>query len=301
MQTLTLVFIALLATVLLGRRAIHHAYRAPRVTEHASPQHWNLPYRTLGIPTRNDKRLHAWFIPPPADLESGPAVALMHGWGGNAGQMLPFAALLHRAGFGVLLLDARNHGNSDSDGFSSMPRFAEDLEQGLDWLARQPRIDPQGLFLLGHSVGAAAALLVASRRHEPAGVISIAAFAHPAELMRRQMRAHHIPHLPVGWLVLRYIERTIQASYDAIAPCHTIQLITCPVLLDITVTPYHLLYLSSDCNDVMSRLPRIILPGVPHHVTQRGNRRQRVFWGDEDYGLYKDWLANSCRQNSVAV
>ena len=51
----------------------------------------------------------------------------------------------------------------------------------------------------------------------------------------------------------------------------------------------------------MSRLPRIIVPGVPHQVTQRGNRRQRVFLGDDDYNLYKDWLAKSCRQNSVEV
>ncbi len=51
----------------------------------------------------------------------------------------------------------------------------------------------------------------------------------------------------------------------------------------------------------MSRLPRIIVPGVAHHVTQRGNRRQRVFWVDDDFGLYKDWLAKSCRQNGVEV
>ncbi len=51
----------------------------------------------------------------------------------------------------------------------------------------------------------------------------------------------------------------------------------------------------------MSRLPRIIVPGVPHHVTQRGNRRQRVFIEDDDYALYKDWLARSCRSNGVEV
>jgi len=37
----------------------------------------------------------------------------------------------------------------------------------------------------------------------------------------------------------------------------------------------------------MARLPRIILPGVPHYVTQRGNRRQRVFMEDDDYALYR--------------
>ncbi len=51
----------------------------------------------------------------------------------------------------------------------------------------------------------------------------------------------------------------------------------------------------------MARLPRIIVPGAPHHVTQRGNRRQRVFMEDNDYALYKDWLAKSCRSNGVEV
>jgi putative transposase len=49
----------------------------------------------------------------------------------------------------------------------------------------------------------------------------------------------------------------------------------------------------------MSRLPRIIVPGVPHHVTQRGNRRQRVFMKDDDDALYSDWLAQACRSNGV--
>lgn len=41
----------------------------------------------------------------------------------------------------------------------------------------------------------------------------------------------------------------------------------------------------------MARLPRIVVPGIPHHLTQRGNRRQRIFHGDEDYALYRDLLA----------
>jgi len=51
----------------------------------------------------------------------------------------------------------------------------------------------------------------------------------------------------------------------------------------------------------MSKLLRIIVPGAPHHVMQRGNRRQRLFLEDEDYSLYKDLLAKSCRSNGVEV
>ena len=36
----------------------------------------------------------------------------------------------------------------------------------------------------------------------------------------------------------------------------------------------------------MARLPRVIVPGVPRHVTQRGNRRQPVFFQDADYREY---------------
>jgi len=220
----------LVATGMLLPLLIHWVYRAPRNVEYGTPADIGLPFRTVHIPTTNGKRLFGWLVPA-TGASQAPAVTMMHGWGGNAEHMLPFAALLQRAGYSVLLLDARNHGRSDRDGISSLPRFAEDLEHGLDWLAQQPGIDPARLVLLGHSVGAAAALLVAARRSDLAAVVSIAAFAHPVQLMRRQMRAHHIPYRPLGWLVLRYIEWAIGARFDAIAPCNTIRQVTCPVLL----------------------------------------------------------------------
>ena len=36
----------------------------------------------------------------------------------------------------------------------------------------------------------------------------------------------------------------------------------------------------------MSRTARLVVPGLPHHVIQRGNRRQKVFFSDEDKALY---------------
>jgi hypothetical protein len=35
----------------------------------------------------------------------------------------------------------------------------------------------------------------------------------------------------------------------------------------------------------VARLARIVIPDVPHHVTQRGNRRQPVLFGEEDYAI----------------
>lgn len=51
----------------------------------------------------------------------------------------------------------------------------------------------------------------------------------------------------------------------------------------------------------MARLPRIVIPGIPHHVTQRGNRRERTFFEDGDYALYLDLLADAGRRWGVAI
>ncbi len=51
----------------------------------------------------------------------------------------------------------------------------------------------------------------------------------------------------------------------------------------------------------MARLPRIVVPGVPHHVTQRGNRRQRVFFSDADYRLYLELLDEWRSLDNLAI
>jgi len=142
--------------------------------------------------------------------------------------MWPVVPPLHKAGFAVLLLDARCHGRSDDDSFTSMPRFAEDIAAGLDWLKRQPGIAADQLALLGHSVGASAALLHASRRRDFRAVVSLSAFAHPRELMRRFLSEKRIPYPALGWYVLRHVQHVIGTDFDAIAPIHTISNVRVP-------------------------------------------------------------------------
>ncbi len=51
----------------------------------------------------------------------------------------------------------------------------------------------------------------------------------------------------------------------------------------------------------MSRIARYVVPDLPHHVSQRGNRRERVFFGDDDYRLYRDLLREACDKAGVSV
>jgi putative transposase len=51
----------------------------------------------------------------------------------------------------------------------------------------------------------------------------------------------------------------------------------------------------------MGRSARVVVPGTPHHVTQRGNRRQVTFFGPADYRLYVGLMAEWCKRCEVQV
>jgi dipeptidyl aminopeptidase/acylaminoacyl peptidase len=232
---LKLALIAGLLVLVWAARLAAHAFilrglRAPRVAAQVSPLDLGYEAQSVHLPGPNGKTLFAWFIAA-RGVAKAPAVLVMHGWGANASMMLSSAAPLSSAGFAVLLLDARCHGASGDEAFTSLPRFAEDIEAGLDWLALAPPVDAKRLAVIGHSVGAGAALLSATRRADIRAVISISAFAHPYEVMRRFLASHHIPYFAVGWYVLRHVQSVIGARFGDIAPIRSIARVRCPVLL----------------------------------------------------------------------
>jgi putative transposase len=51
----------------------------------------------------------------------------------------------------------------------------------------------------------------------------------------------------------------------------------------------------------MARLARVVIPGLAHHVTQRGNRRQPVFFDDADYRFYLKLVGEAARKAETAI
>jgi len=51
----------------------------------------------------------------------------------------------------------------------------------------------------------------------------------------------------------------------------------------------------------MARLPRLNLPGVAQHITQRGNNREACFANDEDCAAYMHHLSESAKKHQVAI
>jgi REP element-mobilizing transposase RayT len=51
----------------------------------------------------------------------------------------------------------------------------------------------------------------------------------------------------------------------------------------------------------MARFARVVVPGIPHHITQRGNRRQTTFFNDRDYLAYIELMAEWCEHHDVEI
>lgn len=51
----------------------------------------------------------------------------------------------------------------------------------------------------------------------------------------------------------------------------------------------------------MARLPRIVIPGSPMHVIQRGNNRQAIFFTENDYRKYLDVLAQASEEHECSI
>lgn len=240
------------------RRLLLRLYRIPAREVTATPATFGLAAEDVDLAAADGTRVRGWFVPAATDRGRGPAVVVMHGWGSAAADLLPAVGTLTAAGLSTLLVDARGHGRSDPADFMSMPRFAEDVETTVAWLRDDPRVDPDRVGLVGHSVGAGACLLAAAHDPRIAAVVAIASMAHPAEMIGRSMRARRVPRR-VERAVLHTIEHTIGHAFDDFAPLHTIGRVDAPVLVlhgmdDRTVPPRDARRLAAAGRDVTLRL-----------------------------------------------
>ena len=51
----------------------------------------------------------------------------------------------------------------------------------------------------------------------------------------------------------------------------------------------------------MARIARVVVPGYPHHVTQRGNHRQSTFFNENDYKYYIKLISESSKLSATEV
>lgn len=115
----------------------------------ATPADYGLEYRDVTLTTTDDVTLSGWYVPG----RTGAAVALLHGAGSTRENTLRHAAVLADHGFGVVLFDARGHGRSGGRAMDFGWYGDADVAAAVDFLADQPDVAPDGIGVVGLSMG----------------------------------------------------------------------------------------------------------------------------------------------------
>ena len=96
-----------------------------------------------------------------ASPRPAPAVVLVHMLGRSKDEWSVVAERLADTGIASIAIDLRGHGRSGGDG-SALPAMVGDVRAALDWLATQPAVRPNGLGVVGASLGATLAAIAAA-------------------------------------------------------------------------------------------------------------------------------------------
>ena len=223
LQTLVIVVIAGAGILLLGAYLRVRLWLYPN-TMTVNPQPPYSPYQRVSFDAEDGLKIVGWYAPP----VSGKAVLLLHGHRGNRDQLLDHAQYIIEAGYGALLIDFRNHG--DSDGAVTSMGFHETKDARAAYRFLQAQDDVNQIAIWGHSMGGAAASRLMSEVHAD-GLVIDATFADFPSLVRFGVQARGMPARPISDVLIAIYGLLCQTDFNGFRPIDYLAEINFPVLL----------------------------------------------------------------------
>lgn len=173
---------------------------SPQKTLDCDPGDFHLKWRDVFINAPDGNILHGWIFPVDSNA---PFILFCHGNAGNISHRLDNIRLLTEMKLNALIFDYSGYGRSS--GKPSEEGLYLDALAAFDYLVNEEKIRPENIILFGRSLGAAAAIDVATKRN-PKSLIIESGFLSTRD-MARHMPAFSIlsPFLPADYNNIRKI------------------------------------------------------------------------------------------------
>lgn len=188
--------------VLPGKVALSIAQRSKaRETPSEKPGDYGITrYSEVTFPADRGITLTGWWMPAPGRSKPQGTLLMTHGAFHNRGQVLGRAAFLNRAGWQVLLFDARGHGLSSEAPLSGGIREADDFPAAVRFLEDGKKLQ-RPLIFFGFSMGAMSALRAARLGEDgkgtlPEGIVADSPLANLRSFVSRGTMAGTFASLP---------------------------------------------------------------------------------------------------------
>ncbi|CAD5963242.1 MULTISPECIES: alpha/beta hydrolase [Planktothrix] len=171
----------------------------------------------LKIPTLSGKieMIHCWWIPSETHPNQKVIIDL-HGNRNTIGANVGYAEQFHQIGLSVLLVEYRGYGRS-TNRFPSEKIVYEDVENAWNYLVNERQINPNNIYIFGHSLGGAIAIDLACKHPEIAGLIIESSFTNIREMIDYKKRYWMFP-----------INLILTQKFDSIAKIPALKM---PILL----------------------------------------------------------------------
>lgn len=208
--TVILLLGAALAVLLIAHSRAYALVHPERSYPQRTPDTFAIEdWQNITLETEDGLHLAGWYIPPQPE-SGGATVIFAHGFSGNRGNLLAQAALLVQRGYGALLFDFRNHGDSEGEITTFGLLEVRDVAAALAFLLAQPEVNPDRIGLVGHSMGGAIAIRAAVQLPEVKAVVVESSFTSLQDNVVEGVRfIARLPAFPFAPLIIYFGQKEV--------------------------------------------------------------------------------------------
>jgi fermentation-respiration switch protein FrsA (DUF1100 family) len=207
-----IVLVAAAGAAFVTRSRAHELITNPRLTRRLStktPADYGMPYEEATVTTADGLKLVGWFVPS----QNGASLILVHGYKDRRESMLQVANVLHRHGYGLLILSVRAHDSSDGELITFGHYEMQDLDAWYAYEIAHPGVDAGEIGIFGVSMGGSLALQYSARNPHIAAIVADSAFSSLSDTVATSVKFFTgLPPFPFAPMILFWSQR--ESGFD---------------------------------------------------------------------------------------